>query len=1214
MLSVRRSRHATLSLFLLLSVVTPSHVTAQDGGGAIALPFPFPLPFPKPLPIDPDILIDPLESLGTLIRFDNLPPGTVVSHQYAAEGVIFENGPLVRTAAPVSSMSAPNVIESPAVPDLPQHIGPMRIRFTAPVRLVSIFYGERYGGGIPMDVILRAYDATGNEIARNVGRVAPKQNVHSVLAVEVTTNRIARAEVHYARADSLDGVPIDFDLKGVETIDNLYFEGGSPPPPPPDDPPTVSITSPSDGQIIFGNSDISFSGTVRDDQGLASLRLRLEYLDSSAATIDVNLEWSGSAPSFSFPRFSHSSLHLRPGRNRISITAMDSAGQSSNDTVLVHYGPAPEVTITAPEDRANLGDKALVVRGRVRKELGVLRPRDVTVDVMLGDTLIQRVRPETLNGRAPEYSFEVTVELSDAGTRTLNRIVATATDESGAPGADEILVVLNRPDLISQQMTALQAIEGGFLISGRQTVVRLHPFALEGTQSGIRAALHAYRDGVELPDSPLRPQGRQGVTIRPGADYGNVHTNMDSTWNFLLPTSWTASGDLDIVGIVDPENTLDECGTCLENNVREQTLHFTASESLTVRPVRMRGRDMNGNVVEPTATQATATMRDIARLMPYSTLTILPPARLMNPARSIANDRSALLEDLYDGFSCFDSFEGDFFGFLGTQIGGCSWSTYSVGVIPGIRGLSVPESPGGISSLRTSTAAHELAHALSRRHAGRSHGEAGADRSFPHPHGSVGGWGFDVTNWQVVRPNWPSGSFPSNLPKVSDNCDSADTGCPTHDYLSYGDGARWTSAYTWNNLWLHGFRGETGIFEVAGEGGGAGAPVKSEQVVHIRGTIDREGIVETRSFYTARTPEDFRLLPEEGELEASALSASGVVLAHRSLDPRGIDDSEQLLFSFLLPFPEGTASVRLEYRGELVDERLVSVSAPDVTVFSPVEGEVVVSDGLLTIRWEAFDADGDNLSYGIQYSADKGTSWYTLAMNYTDTELSLDASVLPGSPHALVRIMATDGLNTTRATSSLFQLEDQPPYVVILSPPEGAELGAKERLIFQGSVSDPEGRDASDPLDSKQIRWFSDKKGFLGSGTTIDVQQLKKGIHQLRLEATDRAGNVGSHTIEVYVGVEKPESVGREFIRGDVSDDGEIVLSDPVQLLNHLFLGGPGPICEDAGDVNDDGNLELTDGIHILNFLFLGGDAPASPFPAKGVDPTDDGLACSAEE
>ena len=81
-----------------------------------------------------------------------------------------------------------------------------------------------------------------------------------------------------------------------------------------------------------------------------------------------------------------------------------------------------------------------------------------------------------------------------------------------------------------------------------------------------------------------------------------------------------------------------------------------------------------------------------------------------------------------------------------------------------------------------------------------------------------------------------------------------------------------------------------------------------------------------------------------------------------------------------------------------------------------------------------------------------------------------------------------------------------------------------------------------------------------------------------------------------------------EFKRGDCDADLALTLSDPITLLNFLFLASRRPVCLDACDADDSGSLVISDAINTLTFLFLGGVAPAAPYPAPGLDPTCDPL------
>jgi hypothetical protein len=81
------------------------------------------------------------------------------------------------------------------------------------------------------------------------------------------------------------------------------------------------------------------------------------------------------------------------------------------------------------------------------------------------------------------------------------------------------------------------------------------------------------------------------------------------------------------------------------------------------------------------------------------------------------------------------------------------------------------------------------------------------------------------------------------------------------------------------------------------------------------------------------------------------------------------------------------------------------------------------------------------------------------------------------------------------------------------------------------------------------------------------------------------------------------------FRRGDADSNQRLEITDAINLLNFLFLGGPEPPCQDAADADDNGQLQITDPIRILGYLFLGGDPPPSPgAEVCGADPTADVL------
>lgn len=96
------------------------------------------------------------------------------------------------------------------------------------------------------------------------------------------------------------------------------------------------------------------------------------------------------------------------------------------------------------------------------------------------------------------------------------------------------------------------------------------------------------------------------------------------------------------------------------------------------------------------------------------------------------------------------------------------------------------------------------------------------------------------------------------------------------------------------------------------------------------------------------------------------------------------------------------------------------------------------------------------------------------------------------------------------------------------------------------------------------------------------------------------------------------------FIRADSNMDGEVNISDGINTLNHLFLGGGNSQCLDAMDFDDNGALDLTDAVKIFNKLFLGDSTLIPPpnlrqlsngnlasYAQYGIDITYDNVPCN---
>ncbi|MBI4602090.1 MAG: hypothetical protein HY721_09030, partial [Planctomycetes bacterium] len=132
-----------------------------------------------------------------------------------------------------------------------------------------------------------------------------------------------------------------------------------------------------------------------------------------------------------------------------------------------------------------------------------------------------------------------------------------------------------------------------------------------------------------------------------------------------------------------------------------------------------------------------------------------------------------------------------------------------------------------------------------------------------------------------------------------------------------------------------------------------------------------------------------------------------------------------------------------------------------------------------------------------------------------------------------------------------------------------------------------------------------------GSFTSFTDFGASPGLHTYSVRARIDSSRSVRATCEIDVPPPSPPSP--QFRRADVDGNGGLEITDAIRLLCFLFLGCHAPPCPDAADADDNGELEITDAIRILGFLFLGAPPPRAPFPACGVDLTDDGLVCQTQ-
>jgi hypothetical protein len=173
-----------------------------------------------------------------------------------------------------------------------------------------------------------------------------------------------------------------------------------------------------------------------------------------------------------------------------------------------------------------------------------------------------------------------------------------------------------------------------------------------------------------------------------------------------------------------------------------------------------------------------------------------------------------------------------------------------------------------------------------------------------------------------------------------------------------------------------------------------------------------------------------------------------------------------------------------------------------------------------------------------------------------------------------------------------------------LSPPDGSGVSLTPTLVWHAATNaaayrvfiwrDGEARPTEPTISSVSLTQYV--ASSLDSGQTYRWQIV--------------ALNGQGETEQPEENVRTFRTGGLQFVRGDVNADGEMDLSDPIFILQALFLGSGGLSCENAADLNNDDTVSLSDAVYSLQYLFRGGVIPDAPHGSCGDDPTPGNLRC----
>ncbi len=414
--------------------------------------------------------------------------------------------------------------------------------------------------------------------------------------------------------------------------------------------------------------------------------------------------------------------------------------------------------------------------------------------------------------------------------------------------------------------------------------------------------------------------------------------------------------------------------------------------------------------------------------------------------------------------------------------------------------------------------------------------------SYPNTTGDIDGYGIDAASRTVPAP-------------------------ATHkDIMTYCDPEwpLWTSAWTYKHL----------LEEIAGVPAGAAAPPElpvgisqnEQEYLVATGTLTVTDTLAERRYERLMMPTGTDDGPGAGAYSLELRTGGGALLFERRFDVSLTGQGDNAaVFNQVMPIPSGTGRIVLLHGTGVLDTLVVSPAAPVVAVTYPNGGESL--SGSVTITWTGSDADGDPLKYDVLYSRDDGLSWSALAVGLSSTSFPWNTGASPGSAAARIRVVATDGVNTSQDDSNgAFSVALKTPQAHIAAPAGGSAFFSGRQVLFEGEGYDPE----DGVLGDAALSWESDRDGDLGTGRALSVEDLSSGTHVITLDAVDSASNHGTATVTITINVALDSD-------GDgVGDGADNCPGVPNPGQQDADGDGEGDAC-DQGDADGDGVPDFAD-------------------------------------
>jgi len=153
------------------------------------------------------------------------------------------------------------------------------------------------------------------------------------------------------------------------------------------------------------------------------------------------------------------------------------------------------------------------------------------------------------------------------------------------------------------------------------------------------------------------------------------------------------------------------------------------------------------------------------------------------------------------------------------------------------------------------------------------------------------------------------------------------------------------------------------------------------------------------------------------------------------------------------------------------------------------------------------------LVFDIAYSRDNGATFQPVKFSVTGNNTQVDTELLGGSGTAILRVTASDGVNSAYANSAPFVMSNKPPQPYILTPANNTQVHYGQLVNFNGLALDVQ----DGLVAASGLTWKDAGDNVLGTGPTLSTSNLPVGANVITLQATNSVGQTANATVTVIV-------------------------------------------------------------------------------------------------